>query len=510
MKLYTKKLPLRDYQSFVRQQMDAAEENSIICQPTGTGKSFIIVDYVMEQIDLGKTVAIIVPKIELIENLERTFRDLNPMLVKHLYTPITSKMKYRPNKRLYIATYGSFMKRYKEMIRKPDIFLHDEAHHCKSKTWEDIVKLPGLHFGMTATPIRLDGKSLSNLFPGFIDTGKTVRDFIRDGYLSDYELKTTFTVDFEKPTGFDNLGLQSSIFDKKELIGDAVEEWKRFAHGEKTVVFTTGKEHSSHVLEAYTQAGIAACVIDSDMKFEARKEALDGFRTGKYLVLINVAIVTEGVDIPDAKVCQLLRFTQSTSLYLQMVGRVLRKKKPGEKALILDHAGNVEYHLGPDALVDWRAIYYGQIELEDLKSEGPKPVNCQVCNHVLFAKISDQPVGQTSQVCPNCGHINILKERKQREMIRTAGDEQLKDFSLDSDQQSVYKIIASPLAKQIKRDRILKLKLLGVKPKAIHQGLVGLYGALGNEELSEQLWQEIQDFELPKEKPRKVFLGDIK
>ena len=450
---YINRPSFRDYQQYVDTKIELAEQNnesSVVCQPTGTGKSLIFINRAINKVIEGKTVAIIVPSIELLFNIEKYLKKLTPKIYKFFYTPICSNLRYRPGKRLYIGTYGSFLKKYQDMRIKPDYFIHDEAHHCKSKTWEKIARLPGFHLAFTATPLRLDGRSLNDLFPGFIDTGHDLRWFIEQGYLSDFVIKSTFTVEFEHQGGIDNLKYQSENLDKKELLGDAVTEWKKHANGRKTIVFTTGHEHSRHVLEAYLEAGIPAATIDSKMSFEERKEVLDGFRTGKYLVIINVAILVEGVDVPDAECVQLLRFTNSVSLYFQMIGRILRpSENPG---IILDHAGNVEHHMSPDCPIDWRELYYAQIDVKNISEYNPF-ITCLCCDKPILKK-SERPDYTINKVCPYCTYENTIEPPEKRKPVSTKKGS-LIDFEMSRAEQLLYKIYQSDKPHQIKVKMIM-------------------------------------------------------
>lgn len=114
---YKNPVSFRNYQQIVSDKIDYQEsinESCMVTQPTGTGKSIILIDRAIKQVCKGKTVAIIVPKIELVFNVEKYIKKAAPKIYKFLYTPVCSKLKYNPGKRLYVATYGSFMQRYKK------------------------------------------------------------------------------------------------------------------------------------------------------------------------------------------------------------------------------------------------------------------------------------------------------------------------------------------------------------------------------------------------------------
>lgn len=480
---YTKKAKFRNYQQTVSSLIDLAEKNnesSVICQPTGTGKSVILIDRALRWVTKGHIVAIIVPSFELVQNIEKYIKSFAPDIYKFFYSPICSKLPFNSGKRIYVSTYQSFMKRYEKMSSKPTHFIHDEAHHCKSKTWEAIAKLPGFHLAFTATPLRLDGRSLSDLFPGFIDAGHDVSWFIENGYLSDFEIKSTFTVEFEKQRGIDNLKYQAQKLDKRELLGNVVDEWKKHAYGRKTIVFTTGNEHSRHVLEEYTKAGISACVMSATQCYTIkdgktvkidRESALDGFKGDKYTVIINVAILVEGVDVPNATCVQLVRFTNSVPLYFQMIGRILRPSAlPG---IILDHAGNVEHHMSPDCPIDWKELYYAQVDMGKISEFDPF-IRCVWCDKPILKK-SERKELKFGITCKYCDYENIIEPIKKREEIKIKKGELL-DFKMSRSEQLIYKIYTSDKPHQIKVKNLLKsLNVPGITEKDVRRGLGLLY-----------------------------------
>ena len=86
---------------------------------------------------------------------------------------------------------------------------------------------------------------------------------------------------------------------------------------------------------------------------QERDEIIDGFNSGKYQILINHSIVTEGFDIPEADIAMILRPTKSLALYLQMVGRVIRKSSDKLYAVVLDAANNFVRHGLPEDDRKW-------------------------------------------------------------------------------------------------------------------------------------------------------------
>ena len=114
---------------------------------------------------------------------------------------------------------------------------------------------------------------------------------------------------------------------------------KKHALGKSMIVFAVSVEHSKNIVERYQEKGVSAVHIDATTPSQERREFIEQFKAKKIKILSNVEIITEGFDFPECEVVQLARPTKSLALYLQMVGRVMRKANGKEHGLVLDNAG---------------------------------------------------------------------------------------------------------------------------------------------------------------------------
>jgi superfamily II DNA or RNA helicase len=127
-----------------------------------------------------------------------------------------------------------------------------------------------------------------------------------------------------------------------------VREYLTHARDRRAIVFPVNIEHSKALVGEFQSAGITAEHVDCNTESDVRFRAMERFRHGDLTVLSSVGVLTEGFDAPAAEVCILARPTQSLSLHLQMIGRVLRPFPGKRAALIHDHAGNTMRHGFPD------------------------------------------------------------------------------------------------------------------------------------------------------------------
>lgn len=267
--------------------------------------------------------------------------------------------------------------------------------------------------GLSATPFaRGLGKPYPELGnkPLFEDlvVGATVQQLVDDGYLTDIEIycpsapdltgaKTSRTPEGEQD--FRQADIDEAA-DRPELVGDIIAHWLKLANGAKTICFASSIAHSKHIVEQFRAAGVAAEHLDCYMDDDTRADILTRFERGDFTILSNVALLSEGFDVPSTACMILARPTKSLTRFLQMVGRVLRPAEGKTHALLLDHSGSVE-RIGhpfddlPLELCDGNPNKAGKQEREK-----PEPKPCPSCKYV-------KPAG--TRKCPKC---NFEPERQ--------------------------------------------------------------------------------------------------
>lgn len=215
----------------------------------------------------------------------------------------------------------------------------DEAHHCLADSYRRILD----HFpdaqllGVTATPDRGDKKTLAEIFDS-IAYEYTLAQAIRDGYLVPPKAELI-------PVKIDLSGCHTSMGDYTDgSLGEALtpylqkitDEMEKRVQNRRTVVFLPLIATSQEFCRMLKNKGFAAAEVNGMSK--DRKEILQGFEDGKYQILCNSMLLTEGWDCPAADCIVVLRPTKIRALYTQMIGRVLRlSPETGKKdALILD------------------------------------------------------------------------------------------------------------------------------------------------------------------------------
>ena len=245
----------------------------------------------------------------------------------------------------------------------------DEAHHVlKDNIWGQVTDMfQGVKWlGVTATPLRADGKGLGAHSDGIFESmvvGPKGRLLIDRGYLSEYRVmapapevdlaqvkRSVATGDFNK-----NDLREAMATAQVAITGSVVDVWHKYASGKRTVVFAINIDEAVALEKAFVASGVSAAAVSSKTDDTLRGSLIRQFSTGGIMVLINVDLFGEGFDVPAIEVVQMVRPTLSYALFCQQFGRALRIMEGKGKALIIDHVGNVMRH----------AVKYGMPDIFD-------------------------------------------------------------------------------------------------------------------------------------------------
>lgn len=349
-------ITLRPYQNTLiertRANFIAGKTSQLLVLPTGGGKTICFSYMASKAVEKNLRVWILAHRVELLEQISRTLSVFN---VAHgMVAP-----GYMADRRKQVQVASVFtMVRRLDRYEAPDLIIVDEAHHAISdSTWGKVITaFPNAKLlGVTATPIRLSGEGLGDLFQCMVQ-GPTMRELIDLNALSPYRLFAPAGVDLTgvhtRMGDFVRGELEAAV-DKPSVTGDAVAHYKRLANGKRAVAFCVSVAHANHVAEQFRGAGIEAQAIDGSMERGLRQSLLKEFADGKIKVITSCDLISEGFDVPSIEAAILLRPTQSLGLYLQQVGRALRTFEGKSEAIILDHAGNVKRHGLPDEERAW-------------------------------------------------------------------------------------------------------------------------------------------------------------
>jgi len=407
-------MQLRPYQqdlfNRIRAEINQGIRNPVVVSPTGSGKTATF-SYIAHRASQAKNrVLILVHRSELVTQTSETLKKFN---VDHGI--IQAGIKPDPAKMVQIAMVQTVSRRLTS-ISEPSLIITDECHHAAANQYRAILTAfpSAVSIGFTATPVRLDGKGLSDYF-GKIIIGQTVEWLMQNDFLvrPKYFAPPVQAVlaGVKKRAGDFAKDQLAEAMDRPTVTGDAVSHYKRICPDSRAVVFCCNITHAEHVAEEFKSNGIPSGVIHGNLKPDERKQIVEDLTTGKIKVMTSVDVVSEGFDLPSAEVAILLRPTTSLGLHLQQIGRVLRPS-PGKRAVILDHVGNLMRH---GLAEDEREWSLEGIDKKAKKSESLGMKQCKQC----FCLHKPAPI------CPECDYVYPTVKPKEMTYIEA----NLEEFS---------------------------------------------------------------------------------
>ena len=382
---------LRPYQQQAISDLRAAFRNGaqapLLVAPTGAGKTVIFSAIAAALAAKGRSGLVLVHRRELITQASRKLTEAG---VAH---GIIAAGMDGANASIQVASVQTLIRRLHTVTEPPDLIIIDEAHHAAAGSWQAIINhWPGvLRIGVTATPCRLDGKGLGNVFDTLIE-GPSVQMLTSAGYLSPARIYAPPMVadlsGLKRRAGDYAIDQAADAMTRPTVTGDAIKHYRTLAGDQQAIAFCCNVNHAVSVRDSFATVGISSELLLGNTS--DRDAVVNRFATGETRILVTVDVVSEGFDIPAAGCAILLRPTQSLGLYLQQVGRVLRPA-PGKKhAIILDHVGNVTRHGWPDDVRPW-SLEHGAPKQNS--QSAPSVRTCPEC----FAAFKPAPI------CPCCG-----------------------------------------------------------------------------------------------------------
>jgi superfamily II DNA or RNA helicase len=319
---------LRKYQKEILQALNRFEQKggkrALVVAAQGTGKRLTSITHSLKY----NKILFICHTEELIEQAREEFENFYPMQIG-----IVKAQQFDIGQKVTISSPQTLYKRLDKIPENTfDLIIVDECHRYLAKTW--IIPLhyfqPKMMTGWTATPTRLDGLNMSNIFEEIV-YDYPIDKAINEGYLCKldaYRIKTQCDLSTLHKLGGDfKLNELSDKVDTDERNRLIVEKYLEYAEGRQTLAFCVDIKHAERLRDCFKAKCINCEMIVSDKELcDNRKELVSDFKNKKIQVITNVEILTTGFDYCDVACILMARPTQSLALYLQSIGRVTRIK----------------------------------------------------------------------------------------------------------------------------------------------------------------------------------------
>ncbi len=395
---------LRPYQSEGLEKVAAAISEGarrvILQSAVGGGKTLMASRKTEQALEHCDRVLFAAPRVDLISQTIKAFReeglfDIGALQGDHPET--------NPSARIQIASAQTLARR--DMPKGVGLIIIDECHIVhqnlvKLMASDEWANIPVI--GLSATPWT---KGLAKIYDRLVVVS-TMDSLINQTYLTPLKIwqppppdlsgVRTIAGDYQQ----DEL---AAAVDRPQIIGDVVRTWEKRGENRPTLVFGVNRRHAEHLRDRFLEIGVPAAYLDCHSDRDERERVFEQFRKGEIRVICNCALLTTGIDLPLASCLIDAHPTKSEMLFVQTIGRVVRRSPGKVDAIILDHAGNVG-RLGLPHKIHYEELDDGAPkkdgEREKKEKRDPLPRICPECSFVNAHDVDE---------CEQCGHRFIVR-----------------------------------------------------------------------------------------------------
>jgi len=395
----------------------------VLTAATASGKSILIAHIVKRFLSKSpdSRVLILCHQQEILEQNEEKLKSLGIEC-----GVFCAGLKRKESKQVTLASRDSAGSKNSSVLKQQcALVLVDECHlvsEVKTSRYQiifDAVK-PKWIVGLTGSPFRLDGGKIfgDKKFWQHEACRISVADLQAQGFLSEHIfpriepiIDTSKLRSLHGDFRIDDLERASST---PEIVRTCLQQWNAYAADRKvTLFFCVSVAHAELVMSQLRSDYTEDCaILTGETDSKSRKQILTDAKSGKLKAIVNVSVLSTGIDIPVIDCIVFLRATQSSSLFIQMSGRGLRIHAEKPNCLFLDFAGNWIRFCGlDDPLIPALSASVNYAKTDDFKRiiaalgipesatpfESPKK-ECPACQELVHAG---------KKKCPECGHIFI-------------------------------------------------------------------------------------------------------
>lgn len=330
----------------LNQSRDEGYEKALIVAATGIGKTYLAA---FDTKNYNK-ILFVAHREAIIKQASRTFRNIHPdksigffyNTYKETDNDITFALVQSLGKAKYLND-NYFKRDYFDYI------IIDEFHHAVANNYKRILDYfkPKFMLGLTATPERLDTKDVFALCDYNTVYEIRLKEAINKGFLSPFRYYGIY----DDTVNYDDISMRNGRYDEKDLEdklminkrADLVLNHYLKYNSITAIGFCSSINHAEFMAEYFTNHDIPSAAVHSGEQgeyTEERRIAIEKLKNNELNILFTVDMFNEGVDIPSIDTVLFLRPTQSPTIFLQQLGRGLRKIKDKKYLTVLDFIGN--------------------------------------------------------------------------------------------------------------------------------------------------------------------------
>lgn len=374
----------KDIVNKLQYRRQLGENAHLVIMATGTGKTVVAAfDYFYQlQAKGGQLVKMLflAHQKEILDQALQTFRGV---LMDNDFGEVMYEGKNSENNVHLFATIQTMANKLFQFKRDHfDVIIFDEAHHIAANTFDQVFNYfqPQQVLGLTATPEREDGKSIKKYFADEYAAELRLWDAINQRLLCpfDYYCIDDNTVDL---TGVD-LNADSELFKKlntkarNDLLLKMIEKYLGLYARPTALIFCVTTEHAKLAATFLRANHLRADYLTSENR-EQRTRILHEFKIGRINYLFVVNMFNEGIDVPEINTIILLRPTNSKTVYLQQLGRGLRKTELKSRLEVYDLISNIDSKY--DITIGIKNLYDPKLtSIKGLLANEGLPYNCTI------------------------------------------------------------------------------------------------------------------------------------
>lgn len=321
---------------------------ALIVAATGVGKTYIAAHDSKKY----KRVLFVAHREEILKQAAQAFRNVRK---SEDYGFFYGKQKVKNKSVIFalVATLGR-EEYLKENIFAPDYFDYlviDEFHHAVNDGYQRIVNYfkPQFLLGLTATPERMDGKNIYEICEYNVPFEISLKEAINKGILVPFHYYGIYD-----ETDYSHLRVVrgkyaesdlNKIYFKNNKRYDLIYKYYKKYSSKRALGFCCSRQHAEEMAKEFCKRGVKSVAVysNADGEFsEERDKAIERLEKREIQVIFSVDMFNEGVDIPSLDMVLFLRPTESSTVFLQQLGRGLRTYRGKEYLNVLDFIGNYE------------------------------------------------------------------------------------------------------------------------------------------------------------------------
>ena len=359
-------------------------ERALLISATGTGKTYLSAFDVA--VTKPKKVLFIAHRKRILEASKESFE----RVLGDSYTyDIIQADNWHSNASCVFAMVSTLVKHLDELDPLTfDYVIVDESHRAGAESYRKVMShfAPKFMLGMTATPQRSDDYDIFKLFNHVIAYRITLQDALGEDMLTPFHYYgiADFKIDdTEKDAELFN---RLTAEDRVDHILQKIEDYSISRDGRRGLIFCSRNEEAQALSEEFNKRGYRTRALSGSNTDAQRNQAIADLESGELEYLLSVDIFNEGIDIPSVNQVIMLRPTESVIVFVQQLGRGLRKFAGKESVLVLDFIGNYQNnYLIPVALSG--DCSYNKDNLRRFVKEGSTAI--PGCSTVSFDRISE-------------------------------------------------------------------------------------------------------------------------